>query len=180
MGMDAGQGSSGDRAAETADLARRHVRVGWIGLAAFAALGLSLEGMHALKIDWYLSELTAMRRLMLTLAHAHGTLIAVLHLALGLVLAGPWADGPAPWLAARLLSAALLLMPAGFLLGGLYVYEGDPGVGVALAPLGGLCLLAALVGLAAHRAAPGRSRTADPDAQVGPRRRVPPKRRRGR
>ncbi len=138
--------------------ARRLIRVGWIGLALFAALGLALEAFHAVKAEWYLAEIRQVRRLMLTLAHAHGTLIAVLHIALGLVVAGPWADSPVPVLAARLLTASLVLMPAGFFLGGIFVVGGDPGVGVVLAALGGLFLVVALVSLAVRETGPAGSK----------------------
>ena len=47
-------------------------------------------------------------------------------------------------LAERALLAALLLMPAGFLLGGVFASEGDPGVSVGLAAAGGVALLVGL------------------------------------
>jgi hypothetical protein len=37
-----------------------------------------------------------------------------------------------------------VLLPTGFLLGGLFVYGGDPGVGVVLVPVGGALLVIAL------------------------------------
>jgi hypothetical protein len=43
-------------------------------------------------------------------------------------------------LASRCLLGALVLMPAGFFLGGLFFYGGDPGIGVLLVPPGGLLL----------------------------------------
>jgi hypothetical protein len=42
------------------------------------------------------------------------------------------------------LIAGSLLMPLGFLLGGLVHYEGDPGIGIVLAPVGALFLLYAV------------------------------------
>jgi hypothetical protein len=36
-------------------------------------------------------------------------------------------------------------MPIGFFLGGILNSEGDPSLGILLVPLGGLCLLVALV-----------------------------------
>ena len=45
----------------------------------------------------------------------------------------------------RLRSAkASILMPAGFFLGGLFIYSGDPGLGILLVPVGGALLLAAV------------------------------------
>ena len=39
---------------------------------------------------------------------------------------------------------SLGLLPAGFFLGGLYIYSGDPGLGIALVPAGGLLLFVAV------------------------------------
>jgi hypothetical protein len=46
--------------------------------------------------------------------------------------------------AGKLLHGAFALMPAGFSLGGVVTYGGDPGLGVVLVPRGALLLLAAL------------------------------------
>jgi hypothetical protein len=35
-------------------------------------------------------------------------------------------------------------MPAGFFLGGVFVYAGDPGLGILLVPVGGILLFAAV------------------------------------
>ena len=43
------------------------------------------------------------------------------------------------------LRAATLLMPAGFFLGGVTVYSGDPGLGIVLVPVGGLLLFVAVL-----------------------------------
>jgi hypothetical protein len=48
-------------------------------------------------------------------------------------------------IASACLRGATLLMPAGFFLGGVRVYAGDPGVGIVLVPVGGLLLLAAVL-----------------------------------
>ena len=39
---------------------------------------------------------------------------------------------------------ATLLLPGGFLLGGIDVYGGDPGIGIFLTPVGGVFLLIAV------------------------------------
>jgi len=62
-------------------LAARHARVGWWSLLIFLTLGVVLESLHGFKVDWYLSASSHARRLMFTLAHAHGTLLAVVSLA---------------------------------------------------------------------------------------------------
>ena len=47
-------------------------------------------------------------------------------------------------LASRCLLGGLVLMPLGFFLGGCFIHDGDPGLGVLLAPPGALLLLVAL------------------------------------
>ncbi len=104
--------------------------------------GLALEGFHAIKADWYLEQASETRRLMFTLAHAHGSLLGLLNIAFGLTV-GRGLSGRSPEAASRLLAAGTVLLPAGFFLGGLYLYAGDPGLGAALAPIGALAVLAA-------------------------------------
>ncbi len=122
------------------ELVRFHARVGWASLAVFAALGLVLEGMHGLKFAWYLDQANETRRLMFTLGHAHGTLLAVLNLVFAALLQ---LTGCGNGVASRCLLASTVLMPLGFFLGGLYIYAGDPGLGVMLVPVGALCLIVA-------------------------------------
>ena len=43
--------------------------------------------------------------------------------------------------ASRALQWGAVLVPAGFLLGGLVIHDGDPGLGVMLVPVGALLLL---------------------------------------
>ena len=125
----------------------RHLRFGWCWLVPFLILGFSLEAFHGLKIRWYLED--DMRRLMWTLGHTHGTLLSVLHICFALSLSRLFAK-PARWLrvASACLVSASILMPGGFFLGGLFTYEGDPGLGVWLVPLGGLLLIVAVVSVA--------------------------------
>ena len=42
------------------------------------------------------------------------------------------------------LLASMLLLPGGFLLGGVSIHEGDPGLGGLLVPVGGVLMLAAV------------------------------------
>ena len=51
---------------------RRHVRFGWWSLLLFTTFGLILEVFHGFKVRAYLDLSTETRRLMWTLAHAHG------------------------------------------------------------------------------------------------------------
>ncbi len=145
-------------------LTRRHCRFGWVAVASFMALGLFLEALHGFKTPWYVEEEFETRRLLLTLAHAHGTLFGVLNILFGLTV-GRGVCGRSPELASRLLLAGTVLLPGGFLLGGIYVYGGDPGVGAALAPIGAAAALIAVV-LAAL--SPGRAAVETPDGTEKP------------
>lgn len=122
-------------------LAIRHQRIGWWSLAVFAALGLALETLHGLKVGLYLDVGNDTRRLLWTLAHAHGALVGVLHVLYGLTLR----SAPASSLTSQCLTLAGLLLPAGFFLGGIGIHGGDPGLGVLLVPVGGVLLVTALV-----------------------------------
>jgi hypothetical protein len=79
------------------------------------------------------------------LAHAHGTLLALVHLAFAACLLqfGGWAAGRLK-LASFFLIDAVVLIPGGFFLGGLAPTETDPGVGVYLVPVGAVLLFAAV------------------------------------
>lgn len=126
----------------TTTLANQHLLIGWSGLFLFLMLGIALEAMHGLKLPFYLDLRNATRRLMLTLAHTHGTLFSLVHIAFALTLTRFEALNPASLRrASKALNIALILMPLGFALGGIWLYGGDPGVGVFLVPFGALALL---------------------------------------
>jgi len=133
-----------DRArSETNLLIRRHLRFGWIALLAFVLVGVLLEAMHGLKIGWYLDAGHETRRMLLTLAHAHGVLLALVNLAFAGTLAQRSALAPrALRIASSGLLGAAILLPAGFGLGGLAPYGGDPGLGIFLVPPAALALVA--------------------------------------
>ena len=121
-------------------MADRHLRFGWWSLSAFLALGLLLETLHAFKIGWYLDVSNEARRLLFTLAHSHGTLLAIVNLAAGLTLrAVNGCELPPP--ASLALLWGSVLMPVGFFLGGVVIHDGDPGLGILLVPVGALLLL---------------------------------------
>ena len=75
-----GDGASG------APLVARHLHLGWWFIAIYLSMGMVLEAMHGFKVDWYLNVANETRRLMFTLAHSHGTLIGILHLAFAFTL----------------------------------------------------------------------------------------------
>ena len=71
---------------ELLKLRRRHLRFGWYALLGFLILGAFLEGLHGFKAGFYLDVTHETRRLMWRLAHAHGTLLALVNIAFALSL----------------------------------------------------------------------------------------------
>lgn len=124
-------------------LVRQHLRIGWWMVLIFLTLGIALEALHGLKIGWYLNVSNETRRLMFTLAHSHGVLIGVLHLAYAFSLTALAA--PPARLSSMCLTASGVLLPGGFLLGGAVIHGGDPGKGVLLVPIGAALLLIAVL-----------------------------------
>ncbi|MGE3408364.1 MAG: hypothetical protein AB7I37_16215 [Pirellulales bacterium] len=123
-----------------------HLQFAWWSLLCFVVMGITLEMLHAFKVRWYLEQDSEIRRLMWTLAHAHGALLSLVHVA----FAATYWFLPRKMLgrhrlASALLMAASILLPGGFFLGGTFVYEGDPGMGVWLVPLGALSLFLAVL-----------------------------------
>src|SRR5437763_452825 len=84
--VDAEAAQLGSFTARSTVLSRRHIFIGWWSLAGYLSFGIFLEGVHAFKWGWYLGVGSETRRLMFTLAHAHGTLLALINLAMGLSL----------------------------------------------------------------------------------------------
>jgi hypothetical protein len=125
----------------TTDYVRRHLRIGWWSLLFYLTLGIGLEAMHGLKLGFYLDVSNDVRRLMWTLAHAHGVLLALVHIAFAFSIRelgeDSWKWRP---LTSACLTGAGLLLPGGFLLGGMFIYGGDPGLGIVLVPIGALLL----------------------------------------
>jgi hypothetical protein len=128
------------------DLSGLHLRVGWWALLFFLSAGALLEAMHGFKLGFYLDVSNETRRLTWTLAHAHGTLLGVLNLvfAATLKLVPGWV-GTSRLVASRCLVGALILLPSGFLLGGIFVHAGDPGLGILLVPPGAALLFVAVL-----------------------------------
>ena len=123
----------------------RHLQIGWWSLLLFVSLGVTLEALHGFKTGFYLDVSNETRRLCWTLAHAHGALLSILNVVFALSLgATPNFEDGARTLASRCLIGALIALPLGFFLGGLFVSGGDPGIGIFLVPPGGLLLFIAV------------------------------------
>jgi hypothetical protein len=127
-------------------LTQLHFRVGWWALLVFLTAGLGLEMLHGFKVGAYLNVSNETRRLMWTLAHAHGTLLGLVNVAFASTLRAleSWSETRRRFASASLL-AATAFMPAGFFLGGVFIYSGDPGLGILLVPVGGVLLFAAVL-----------------------------------
>lgn len=139
-------------------IAYRHLRMGWLGLLVFVSMGGVLELLHGFKLGLYLDVSNETRRLLWTLAHAHGALLSLLQIGFaGTILMLPnWTGQAIEW-ASRCFIASLILVPGGFFAGGLFTHGGDPGLGVLLLPPG-VALLFTAVAItfrAALQAAPG-------------------------
>jgi hypothetical protein len=128
------------------DLPPLNLRAGFWALLVFAVLGLLLETFHALKIGLYLDVSNETRRLLFRLGHAHGALLGLVNVCYALA-ARSW-PRLAGKLAERSLLTALLLMPLGFVLGGVFAQQGDPGASIGLAVAGGVALLVGLSSVA--------------------------------
>ena len=131
---------------DTPSRSHLHLCFGWWQLLVFLSLGIALEVMHGFKVGWYLDADHETRRLMLTLAHTHGTLLGLINLAFSWsvtrLVAWP---APQQKLASWCLLAASVLMPLGFFFGGLFPYPGDPDLGILLLPAGAFLLLVSVL-----------------------------------
>lgn len=127
--------------------ADKHLRFGWCYLVFWVSIGLILEALHGFKVGWYLDVGNDTRRLMFTLAHAHGSFLALVNIALALTARAISNGEVRPSVSWSMIWASILL-PGGFLLGGIVIYDGDPGLGVWLVPVGALLLLYAVARMA--------------------------------
>ena len=93
----------------------------------FVLVGLALEGLHGFKIGAYLDASNETRRSLWRLAHVHGALLSLVHIAFAVSLERIGEFGTAKRvLASRCLCDALVLMPTGGALGGAWIHGGDP------------------------------------------------------
>ena len=125
---------------------RFHLRLGWWSVLVFLSWGIVVEGFVAFGWEYYGEPGTEMTRLMWRLAHVHGALLGMVHLAFGtsIFLATAWTSSTRR-IASYCLTWAGVLLPLGFLLGGLFAADGDPSLGVFLVPLGALLLFTAVL-----------------------------------
>ncbi|MFT4842441.1 MAG: hypothetical protein ACI8UD_000943 [Planctomycetota bacterium] len=136
---------------ESTALQLRHLRLGWTSLLVFVLLGGVLESMHGFKVDWYLVVGNETQRLLWRLAHAHGTFLSLVHIGFAATLqhltkvGGDGEPAALPKFASASLTAALVALPGGFLLGAFGGTGGDPGIGIVLVPFGLVMLVVAII-----------------------------------
>ena len=119
-------------------------RQAWFGLAFWMAFGLLVEGLIGFRSPAYLQN--PVRREVFRLAHAHGTLLSILLLVANLYIQKALSSPPN--LGVLLLRIGVFVMPVGFLLGGIWHYESDPGIGIFLAPVGGVLVVFGVIAMA--------------------------------
>lgn len=119
----------------------KHLKWGWWSLLVFLTVGIVLEILHGFKVGAYLDVPNTTRRLMWTLAHAHGTLLSLVHIAFAVTIPHlhPGSIKSIKTISNCLIGASIL-MPGGFFLGGAFIYGGDPGLGIFLLPIGAFML----------------------------------------
>jgi len=117
--------------------------MGWLWIFVFASMGLLLEGLHGFKAGLYLDVGNEVRREMWTLAHTHGTLLGLMQLGFAATLPHVSCSERRMRRLSRLLIVAAVLLPCGFVLGGVVIHGGDPGLGILLVPVGALALVVA-------------------------------------
>lgn len=118
-----------------------HLRFGWTLLAIAVIAGALLESL----LGWRSNVIgdDELRHRLWTLAHFHAAFLALLNLI--------YPSATTSKETSRALIAGSVLLPLAFFLGGLAHPEGDPGIGIWLAPVGAL-----FIGYAAVREALAR------------------------
>ncbi|HEV7644576.1 MAG TPA: hypothetical protein VGO50_11580 [Pyrinomonadaceae bacterium] len=116
----------------------------WLSIAVWMSFGLLLESLIGYRVPAYLRD--ELRREIFRLAHTHGALLNLVLLEAALCIDRELVRPSKMGLLSLRLGA--VLMPVGFLLGGIWHTEGEPGIGVWLAPLGGVLVILGAVNLA--------------------------------
>ena len=117
---------------------------GLIGIAVWMSFGLLLEGLIAFRIPDYLSDVIT--REMFRLAHAHGTLLSLVLVVVGLAWKSEFIS-VAPFVN-WMLRIGSVAMPVGFMLGGIGNSTNDPSPLVFIAPTGGVMMIFGIVAAA--------------------------------
>jgi len=125
--------SKQDPPSDPAALVTRHLRFGWSSLFLFVLLGTLLEALLGFKWTPYMTNDT--RQMLWRLAHAHGTLLGLVHIAFALTLYIGKSKNLHRIVSPCLMTASILI-PGGFFAGGIFTYNGDPGMGVLAVPFG--------------------------------------------
>ncbi len=117
------------------------LRQGWISLALWIAFGILLEAFNAFRSPAFMDD--HVRREMFRLAHSHGTLM-------NLVLIAAAICARLDLIAFSRMSSvglrtSVVMLPAGFLLGGLWHFKDEPGLAILLVPIGAVLLLASAI-----------------------------------
>ena len=115
-----------------------------VGIAVWMTFGLLLEGLIGYKTPAYLND--PVRRELFRLAHAHGTLLSLL--LLGLALVCDRFEVRLASIVTLALRGGVVLMPIGFVRGGVWHYESDPGVGIWRVPVAAVMVVFGVVSLA--------------------------------
>jgi vacuolar-type H+-ATPase subunit I/STV1 len=112
-----------------------------LGIAVWMSFGLLLEGFLGFRVPSYMS--VSVRRELLQLAHTHGTLLNLILLAVA-ICAKCELVFPRKF-AIVALRIGSILMPLGFLFGGIWLIKDEPNLSIFLAPLGGLLMIFGIV-----------------------------------
>jgi hypothetical protein len=136
---------------ESSLLRRAHLRLGWLSLLVGVVAGVVVEGLLGFRWAGIVSD--PLRRELLRLAHFHAGLLGLVNLVYAGFTEPPGLSARMRRAASRALRWGTLALPSGFLLGGLWHPEGDPGLGIVLVPLGaaGVALAVALQALVSGR-----------------------------
>ena len=116
----------------------------WVSIAIWMSFGLLLESLIGYRVPAYLRD--ELRREIFRLAHTHGTLLNLVLLGAALCIERGFVHPSKMGLLSLRIGA--VLMPVGFLLGGIWHTEGEPGLGVWLAPLGGILVILGVIDIA--------------------------------
>ena len=147
---------------------RACLRYGWTAIAALLLLGLGLESLHLVKAPLYFE--VRIRRELWTLAQVHGGLLALMTVVFVHSAAQLMRTGAGRRRASLAMRIGALLVPLGFLLGGIGNTETDPSLAIVMVPLGAVFVLHAVVtlGIAAWKDSPIAGEVPTPDSAAPP------------